>query len=175
MKLSANRQFVARLGFEYRKLKALPRVASIEKQANLITMYERLMTELGADEAVYFADAVHPKYQTKPAYGWVKAGSNHAVPTTAGRGRVNIHGAANLETFDASFVEPTPLDGVSTAQLLAKNEVCNPDKRLIQAIWDNAAYHKGLDVREFLATPDCRIQFIQLPPNCPHLNPIERL
>jgi type VI secretion system protein ImpM len=29
------------------------------------------------------------------------------VTTTAGRGRVNIHGALNLETFDAPFVEPT--------------------------------------------------------------------
>jgi hypothetical protein len=81
-------------------------------------MYERLLNELGADEAVYFADAVHPEYQTKPSYGWVKAGSNPAVTTTAGRGRVNIHGALNLETFDAPFVEPTTVDGVSAAQLL---------------------------------------------------------
>ena len=85
-----------------------------------ITMYQRLMTELGADEAVYFADAVHPEYQTKPAYGWVKAGSNPAVPTTAGRSRVTIYGAINLETVDAPFVEPTTVDGVSAAQLLAK-------------------------------------------------------
>jgi transposase len=42
-------------------------------------------------------------------------------------------------------------------------------------IWDNAAYHKGPDVREFLARPECRIHLIQLPPYCPHLNPIERL
>ena len=168
-------KLVARLGFEYRKPKALLRVASTEKQANFITMYQRLMTELGADEAVYFVDAVHPEYQTKPAYGWVKAGSNPAVPTTAGRGRVNIHGAVNLETFDAPFVEPTTVDGVSAAQLLAKIEARNPDKRLIHVIWDNAAYHKGPDVREFLARPDCRIHLIQLPPYCPHLNPIERL
>ena len=62
-------------------------------------MYQRLMTELGGDEAVYFADAVHPEYQTKPAYGWVKAGSNPAVPTTAGRGRVNIYVATELRPF----------------------------------------------------------------------------
>ncbi len=133
------------------------------------------MNDLSEDEAVYFADAVHPEYQTKPAYGWVKAGSNPAVPTTAGRGRVNIHGALNLETFDAPFVEPTTVDGVSAAQLLTKIEARNPDKRLIHVIWDNAAYHKGPDVRAFLARPDCRIHLIQLPPYCPHLNPIERL
>ena len=168
-------KLLARLGFEYRKPKGLPRVASAEQQAEFIDMYERLLNGLGTDEAVYFADAVHPEYQTKPAFGWVKAGSNPAVTTTAGRGRVNIHGAINLETFDAPFVEPTTVDGGSAAQLLAKIEARNPDKRLIYVIWDNAAYHKGADVRAFLTRADCRIRLIQLPPYCPHLNPIERL
>jgi transposase len=168
-------KLLARLGFEYRKPKALPRVASTEKQANFITMYQRLMTELGADEAVYFADAVHPEYQTKPAYGWVKAGSNSAVPTTAGRGRVNIHGAVNLETCDVPFVEPTTVDGVSAAQRLAKIEARNPDKRLIHVIWDNAAYHKAPYVRYI--SSKARVSYPSYPaaPYCPHLNPIERL
>ena len=122
------------------------------------------MTELVADKAVYFADAAHPEYQKKLAFGWVKAGSNPAVPTTAGRGRVNIHGAVNLETFDAPFVEPTTVDGVSATQLFTKIEACNPDKRLIHVIWDNAAYHKWPGVREFLARQDCCIHLIQLPP-----------
>lgn len=168
-------KLLARLGFEYRKPKALPRAVPAEKQEAFIALYTGLLNDLSEDEAVYFADAVHPEYQTKPAYGWVKAGSNPAVPTTAGRGRVNIHGALNLETFDAPFVEPTTVDGVSAAQLLTKIEARNPDKRLIHVIWDNAAYHKGPDVRAFLARPDCRIHLIQLPPYCPHLNPIERL
>ena len=168
-------KLLARLGFVYRKPKGLPRVAPAEQQAAFIDMYERLLNGLDDDEAVYFADAVHPEYQTKPSYGWVKAGSNPAATTTAGRGRVNIHGALNLETFEAPFVEPTTVDGVSAAQLLAKIEARNPNKRIIHVIWDNAAYHKGPDVREFLARPDCRIHLIQLPPYCPHLNPIERL
>ena len=168
-------KLLARLGFEYRKPKALPRVAPAEDQARFIAMYERLLTELGTDETVYFADAVHPEYQTKFAYGWVKAGSNPAVPTTAGRDRVNILGALNLENFDAPFVEPITVDGISAAQILAKIEAHNPDKRLIHVIWDNAAYHKGLDFGAFLARPECRIHLIQLPPYCPHLNQIERL
>ena len=48
-------KLLARLGFEYRKPKPLPRVASAEKQAAFIALYERLMRELPADEAVYFA------------------------------------------------------------------------------------------------------------------------
>nr|WP_245581574.1 transposase [Octadecabacter arcticus] len=45
---------------------------------------------------------------------------------------------------------------------------------MIHVFWDNAAYHKGPDVRAFLARPDCRMHLIQLPPYCPHLNPIEQ-
>ncbi len=105
----------------------------------------------------------------------MKAGSNPAVLGTAGRGRVNIHGALNLETFDAPFVEPATVDGTGAAQLLARIEDRNPDKRVIHVLWNNATSHKGPDVRDFPARPDCRIHLIPLPPYCPHLTPIERL
>ena len=165
-------KLLARLGFEYRKPKALPRVADVAKQAEFITMYETMLNSLANDEAVYFADAVHPEYQSKPAFGWVKKGANPRLKTTLGRARVNIHGALNLETFDTPFVAPITVDGVSAVQLLAKIEARNQDKRIIHVIWDNAAYHKGPDVRAFLSRKNCRIHLIQLPPYCPHLNPL---
>ncbi len=168
-------KLLARLGFASRKPKPLPRVSSAGKQRDFIALHEKLMRELLAGKAVYFADAVHPEYQSKPTFGWVKAGSNPAVLSTPGRGRVNIYGAVNLETFDTLFVEPTTVDGGRAAQLLAEIEKRNPDKRVIHVIWDNAAYHKGSDVRAFLARTSCRIHLIQLPPYCPHLNPIEPL
>jgi hypothetical protein len=87
-----------------------------------------------ADEALYFTDPVHAEYQTKLAYGWVKAGCSLAVTTTKGHGRLNIHGALNLETFDAPFVEPTIVDSTSAAHLLAKIEARNPDKKVIHVI-----------------------------------------
>ena len=168
-------KLLARQGFEYRKPKALPRVADVAKQAEFIAMYENMLNSLADDEAVYFADAVHPEYQSKPAFGWVKKGTNPTLKTTSGRARVNIHGALNLETFDTPFVAPITVDGVSAVQLLAKIEARNHDKRIIHVVWDNAAYHKGPDVRAFLSRKNCRIHLIQLPPYCPHLNPIERL
>jgi len=168
-------KLLARLGFEYRKPKVMPRGTDAAKQAEFIAFYETLLNGLPDDEAVYFADAVHPEYQSKPAFGWVKKGTNPALKTTSGRGRVNIHGALNLENFDAPFVAPATVDGKSAVQLLAKIEARNRDKRVIHVIWDNAPYHKGPDVRAFLSRKNCRIHLIQLPPYCPHLNPIERL
>ena len=92
------------------------------------------MTKLPADEAVYFTDAAHPEHQTKAAFGWVRKGSNPAVKTTAGRGRVNIHGAVCLENFDLPFVELVSVEGNSAVQLLAKIEANNPTKSLIHVI-----------------------------------------
>ena len=169
-------KLLARLGFEYRKPKALSKVADEQKQAEFIAKYEALMNALDEDEAVYFADAVHPEHQVRPAYGWVRKGSKPAIKTNTGRGgRVNIHGALNLENFDTPFIEATTVDGKSAVQFLNKIQERNPDRKRIHVIWDNAAYHKGPDVRAFLSRPDCRIHLIQLPPYCPHLNPIERL
>ena len=93
-------KLLARMGFEYRRPKALPRVADVAKQAEFIAMYDNMLNSLADDEAVYFADAAHPEYQSKPAFGWVKKGTNPTLKTTSGRARVNIHGALNLETFD---------------------------------------------------------------------------
>lgn len=164
-----------RLGFEYRKPKALPRVADEVAQKQYIDMYEELLNALPADEAVYFADAVHPEYQVRPAFGWMKKGSNTAIKTTSGRQRVNIHGALNLENFDAPFVEVTKVNGDSSVALLAKIEAQNPSKSKIHVIWDNAPYHKCERVRAWLSRSNCRINLIRLPTYCPHLNPIERL
>ena len=168
-------KMLRRLGFEYCKPKALPRVADEDKQAEFIAFYQDFMTKLPADEAVYFADAVHLEHQTKLAFGWMHKGSNSAVKPTECRGRVSIHGSVCLEKFDVSFVEPVTVDGHSAVQLLAKIEANNPTKSLIHVIWDNAAYHRCTVVKKWLSRPKCRIHLIQLPAYCPHLNPIERL
>ena len=123
-------KLLARLGFEYRKPKSLRHVAAAEQQAECIDMCERLLKRMRADEAVYFAEPVHAEYQTKPAYGWVKAGCSLAMTTIKGRGGVNIHGAFNLETFDAPFVEPTIMDSPNALDLLVKIEASNPDKMI---------------------------------------------
>jgi transposase len=150
-------------------------VADEAEQQQFIDMYEELLCALPADEAVYFADAVHPEYQSRPAFGWMKKGSNTAIKTTAGRQRVNIHGALCLENFDAPFVEVIKVNGDSSVVLLAKIEAQNPTKSTIHVIWDNAPYHKCKQVRKWLSREDCRINLIRLPAYCPHLNPIERL
>ena len=141
-------KLLARLGFEYRKPKGLPRVSCAEQQAAFIDMYDRLLNGLGAEKRCISPTRCIPNTRQNPELWLGQGGLKPCCDNHLRAGRVNIHGALNLENFDAPFVEPTTVDGVSAAQLLARIEARNPDKRLIHVIWDNAAYHKGPDVSE---------------------------
>jgi transposase len=55
-----------RLGMEHRKPTAISRKLDPAKQAAFIKAYEALMNQLSADEAVIFADAVHPTHAVRP-------------------------------------------------------------------------------------------------------------
>src|ERR1019366_6837461 len=56
-----------RLGLEYHKPKVIPRKLDEEKQKAFIANYEKVLNSLPDDEAVLFADAVHPTHAARPA------------------------------------------------------------------------------------------------------------
>jgi transposase len=168
-------KYLGRLGFEYRKPKAMPAQADVAAQEAFIAAYERLLNDLGADEVVYFADAVHPEYQSRPAYGWVRKGDKIAVRRTTGRKRMNLHGALCLEDFDCQIVEGDTISAETTLRLLKRLAARHPDRRWIHVFVDNARYHHAKDVKVWLAQPGCRIRLHFLPPYAPNLNAIERL
>ena len=115
-----------RLGFEYKRPESLPARSDEAKQAAFISRYDQLLNGLAADEVVYFADAVHPEYQSRPAHGWVRKGDKVALRRTSGRQRLNLHAALNLENFHCPLVEAERIDAASTIVLLAKLEASNP-------------------------------------------------
>ena len=164
-----------RLGFEYKRPQSLPAQADAAKQAAFIEAYETLLRGLADDEAVYFADAVHPEYQSRPAHGWVKKGDKIALRRTSGRQRINLHGALNLESFHCPMVAVDRVNAESTIALFEKLEATNPERRWIHVFVDNARYHHARLVRKWLARPACRIKLHFLPAYAPHLNSIERL
>ena len=164
-----------RLLFEYKRPESLPARSDEARQAAFISRYDQLLNGLAADEVVYFADAVHPEYQSRPAHGWVRTGDKVALQGTSGRQRLNLHAALNLENFHCPLVEAERIDAASTIALLAKLEASNPGKRRIYVIVDNARYHHARVVRQWLERPDCRITLVFLPAYAPHLNAIERL
>ena len=76
-----------RLGFEDKRPESLPACSDEARQAAFISRYDQLLNGLAADEVVYFADAVHPEYQSRPAHGWVRTGNKVALRRTSGRQR----------------------------------------------------------------------------------------
>jgi hypothetical protein len=107
-----------RLGMEHRKPKTVSRKLDPEKQAAFIKAYEELLNHLDADEAVLFADAVHPTHAVRPVGCWGPKNTKVAVAQTSGRQRLNIHGAIDLETGRARMLEAATVDAASTIMLL---------------------------------------------------------
>ena len=164
-----------RLGMTYRKPKAVSRKLDIEKQKAFIMGYNALLNGLAADEAVLFADAVHPTHAARPVGCWAPDDTPLVVEQNSGRDRLNIHGAIDLETGKTSMLEALTVDAESTIALLTAIEAMYPKKRKIHLFLDNARYHHARLVREWLSRPNCRIVMHFVPAYCPHLNPIERL
>jgi transposase len=164
-----------RVGMEHRKPKAISRKLDPMKQAAFIKSYESLMNQLPADEAVIFADAVHPTHTVRPVGCWAPKEVPVAVEQSSGRERLNLHGAIDLETGKTIVKDVPTVDAVSTIALLAAIETTYPAQRRIHVFLDNARYHHAKLVQAWLARPECRIKLHFVPAYCPHLNPIERL
>jgi transposase len=164
-----------RLGLEYHKPDLIPSKLNEEKQKNFIAEYDNLLNSLADNEAVLFADAVHPTHAVRAAGCWAPKQETLAIGQTSGRQRINIHGAINLETGQTRMIEVLTVDAVSTIRLLDSIEALYPLLVLIHVFLDNARYHHAKLVQEWLARPGCRIKLHFVPSYCPHLNPIERL
>lgn len=171
-----------RLGFDYRKPKGLPAKADAAAQEAFVAAYEKLLNRLEPDEIVYFIDAVHPEYQSRPAHGWIRRGDKLAVKKgpfdklrMRGRQRMNLMGALNLENGDFRMVETLKMSSQTTIDLLERLERAYPLMRVIHVVLDQAPVHRGQAVRDWLARPGCRIKLHFLPAYAPNLNAIERL
>jgi len=172
---SALIKLLRRNDMEYRKPELVPPKLDPVKQQAFIDGYEKLLNTLGDDEAVVFADAVHPTHAVRPAGCWAPKDTKIAIAGTSGRQRLNLHGAVDLETGATRMIEVTTVDAVSTIALLMAIVTMYPAKRLIHVFLDNARYHHAVLVQEWLARHGCRIKLHFIPIYCPHLNPIERL
>jgi len=164
-----------RLGMEHRKPKAISRKLDPAKQAVFIRSYEALLNRLPADEAVMFADAVHPTHAVRAVGCWAPKDIPVAITQSSGRERLNIHGAIDLETGNTRMLDVLVVNAASTIMLLMAIEAMYPGKRLIHVFLDNARYHHAKLVQQWLARPECRIRLHFIPSYCPHLDPIERL
>lgn len=168
--LSGVTDLLHRIGFSYKKAKAVPGKAKKEDQELFILEYYRLKQE----GKIYFADSTHPEHNPVISYGWIKKGEDFDVLThNSFRYRLNINGAVDIETLDVITRRSDRVNSSSICELLRAIRAKNPSGELIQLIMDNAAYNRSSRVKELAR--DLGIRLVYLPPYSPNLNPIERL
>ena len=162
-----------RMGFTYKKAKAIPGKADRAEQEKFIKKYEKLKEEKAKEDKIYFMDASHPMHNSIMQYGWIKKGDEKWIPSNTGRSRININGVYDVEEKQVIAREDENINAQSTVKLLAQL-LATQSKGKLYIILDNARYYHSQIVKEFLRD-NRRIKFIFLPPYSPNLNLIERI
>ena len=137
---SALIKLLARMDVEFRKPEVIPRKLDPTRQQAFIKAYDNLLNNLGNDEAVLFADAVHPTHEVRPAGCWAPKDAKVALEQTSGRQRLNIHGAIDLETGATRMIEATTIDALSSIALLIAITLRYPIKRLMHVCYNVASF-----------------------------------
>lgn len=147
-------ELLHRIGYEYKKPKAVPGNPDYEAQEIFAEQYEEFMLNKGNNIEVLFMDALHPEHNAMPSYGWIKRGEKRELKTNSGRGRLNLHRAINAETHDITFIESDTVDAYSTISLLSAMEQKYPYAPEIVIVQDNARYHYSKEVLYNTYYPD---------------------
>ncbi len=162
-----------RLGFSYQKPKLIPGKIDLAKQEEFKLQYSLLKNNLAKDESIYFMDSVHPQYQTRARFGWIRKNVVKTLPSFSGWKRKHIIGAINLKDLEVVTTDNPKVNGDYIIEFLKELEANNQDKSKIYLICDNAGYHRSKKVKEYLQYS--KIELLFLPAYSPNLNPIERL
>lgn len=172
--ISGMTDLLHRLNYVYKKPKLVPAEPDMDAQERFLKYFQDFIENKAKNEAVFFMDAVHPVHNTAASCGWMKKGSERELKSNSGRGRLNIHGAMNAETFETTIVaSEDSVNTESTILLFGQLEEMYPLATSIYVILDNARYHFSSVVQEWVS--QSRIKLVFLPPYSPDLNLIERL
>lgn len=172
-KPSGVKDLLHRLGFVYKKPKHVPGKLDPVKQEAFLIEYAKLRKTKGKNDPVYFADAVHPQFNSIPSYGWIRCGTDKELKSNGGRKRVNINGAVDIDTLETVTDFSKTINGASSLRLFKKIEAKHPKAKKIHVILDNASYYISKWLKEKLKATKIVLHY--LPGYSPNLNLIERL
>lgn len=166
-------QFLKKIGYTYKKIKASPGKHDPEKQRAFIEKYEELRNSLSDNEKVYFVDSSHPTHNMMPGYAWIKKGVDRFERSNPGRKHLNLVGGYCPQDQGMIVKEYQTVDADSILDFFKAVEKKEKTASRVYVILDNARYHHAKSLREYLDTSKLKLVF--LPPYSPNLNLIERL
>jgi len=152
--LQGMQAWLARHEFSYKKPKGVPAKFNKEKQEAFIEKYESIKDSLEDDEVILFMDSVHPTQETKISYGWIKKGVEKMIATVAGRKRINLTGAIELNTLSIITNEYETINASATIDFLEKVLDAYPSAKTIHMIVDGGRAHTSQEVDLFLLKSD---------------------
>src|SRR3712207_2577368 len=144
---------------EHRKAQAVSGTIDPARQKAFIESYDARLRTLPDDEAVLFADAVHPAHGARPVGCWAPKEIRVAVDQTRGRDRLNLHGAIDLETGRTRRIDVVTVAAMSTITLWVAIEALDPAMRILHGFLDNARYHHAKVVQQWRAGGSGSITF----------------
>lgn len=161
-----------RLGFVYKKTKAVPAKADRAKQEAFVREYEKLRNSLKKGEKIYFLDAMHPIHNSTPDYAWIEKGKEKEIKTVSGRNRLNINGVYSPCDHETIIRSVQSVNAVSTLAILQTIAMKHPELNRIIVFHDNARANHSRYLKSRLPAS---IEMKPLPSYSPNLNLIERL
>ncbi len=161
-----------RLGYVYKKTKAVPAKADRAKQEAFVREYEKLKNRLKKGEKIYFMDAMHPIHNNTPDYAWIEKGKEKEIKTVSGRNRLNINGVYSPCDHETILRSVQSVNASSTLALLQTIAQKHPELNRIIVFHDNARVNHSRYLKSRLPAS---IEMRPLPSYSPNLNLIERL
>jgi putative transposase len=171
----AVRRGLRRLGFVWRRPR--PVVGPVDPEyGEKVRAIRDLLARLPADEAAVFEDEVDVHLNPKIGSCWMPRGRQAEVPTPGNNEKRHLAGSLVWRT---GTLIVSPAGRRRNAELF----VAHLDHlrrrmrtyRKVHVICDNASFHTGRRVREFLADWGHRVELHYLPKYAPETNPIERV
>jgi transposase len=168
-------KLLQRLGFVHKKPKGVPAKADEAAQRAFVAKTLLPLMQAASEQApLYFVDATHPAYTSRPAHGWMRRGLTRELRSNHGRVHLNINGA--LCWHDRTIVHRQEEKITSAAMIALLEDVAarHPDAATIPVVIDNAKDNISREITAWFGRETCRIRPVYLPSYAPNLNLIER-
>lgn len=128
-----------------------------EKDTIILTADEMILTTHTTVQKIWLPQGEYPKIEV----------------STGGRKRRNVYGFLNIRTGQEHAFKTEKQNMYVTKEILEKVRLQYPNKK-IALFWDNAGWHKGSIVQEFIKE-DANIEIIHFPTYAPEENPQEHV
>ena len=140
--------------FSYKAPKGVPLKHTTARQEAFKDEYAKIKENLKKGDRIFFMDSVHPTQATKITSGWIRKGVEKMIATVAGRSRINLTGAIDLESMSIFTQDYETINGDSTIDFLKYLDKSTYDEGKIHLIADGGGAHTCKEVGAYLGIKD---------------------